>query len=158
MSTQGALPGAVIPPYRVMPVGAHAVVAGGGHDDDASLHRVQRGNREGIGLVRFVHRRRDGQVDDANVQRVAILDGVFDGRNHVADAAGAGAVERLQDNQPCRGSNARALPVGVVAVAGDDAGDVRAVTVIVVGRRLAAHEIDESIDALRPLASARSSW
>ena len=110
---------------------------------------MQRGNREGIGLVRFVHRRRDGQVDDANVQRVAILDGVFDGRNHVADAAGAGAVERLQGNQPGRGSNARALPVGVVAVAGDDAGDVRAVTVIVVGHRLAAHEIDESIDALR---------
>ena len=55
MSTQGALPGAVMPPYcvifAVQP--SSAQVAGGGDDDDAGVDRALGGERQRVGLVRF---------------------------------------------------------------------------------------------------------
>ena len=41
-----------------------------------------------------------------------------------------------------------ARPIRVVAVAGDDPGDVRAVPVVVVGNRVVVDEVDEGGDAL----------
>ena len=57
-------------------------------------------------------------------------------------------VEHLQRDQAGIGRGAGLLAVRVVAVAGDDAGDVRAVAVVVVRRGPAVDEVDEHRDAL----------
>ena len=54
-------------------------------------------------------------------------------RDDVADVAAAVGVEDLQADQVRAGRDARARAARVVAVAGDDPGDVRAVAVVVVG-------------------------
>ena len=66
----------------------------------------------------------------------------------VADAAPARAVERLERDQGGRRGDAGPGPVRVVAVAGDDAGDVRAVAPVVVAGGAAVDEVDELGDPL----------
>ena len=61
-------------------------------------------------------------------------DGEFDRANHVARAAAAGSVEHLQADELHRRRNAFVLDVGGALEAADQAGDVRAVTVIIEGR------------------------
>ena len=58
------------------------------------------------------------------------------------------AVENLEHDEVCIRRHAGVLRVRVVAVARDDAGDVRTVSIIVVRRRDAVDEIDEGRDAL----------
>ena len=60
-------------------------------------------------------------------------------------------VEHLQADDVRAGRDAGAAPLRVVAVAGDDAGDVRAVAVVVVRRGAAVDEVDERGDALAVL-------
>ena len=62
-------------------------------------------------------------------------DDVVERRDHVADAAAAGLVEHLQHDQARAGAMPVRAAAGIEAVAGDDAGDVRAVAVVVVRRR-----------------------
>ena len=57
-------------------------------------------------------------------------------------------VEHLERDDVRVGRDAALLAVRVVAVAGDDAGDVRAVAVVVVRERTAVDEVDELVDAL----------
>ena len=116
VNTHGALPGAVIPPYCVGRRAA-AVVPGGGDDDDAGLHGALRGERQRIGVVRLVHAGRDRQIDDADVQGVLFATDVVERGDHVADVAPARAVERLEDDEPRAGRDARARAAGVEAVA-----------------------------------------
>ena len=51
VSTQGALPGALMPPYCGRPVGVLAEVAGGGHDDDARVDDALGRERQRVGQV-----------------------------------------------------------------------------------------------------------
>ena len=67
VSTHGALPGAVMPPYCVCPSALAAVVAGRRDHDDPGADRALGGERQRIGVVRLVHAGRDRQVDDADV-------------------------------------------------------------------------------------------
>src|SRR5439155_6345358 len=106
-----------------------------GDDDDAFAHDAGGGERERIRRVRFVHACRDRQVDDADVQLGLVGDDVVERRDYVADAATSGTVERLEDDEMRPGRNARASSGRVEAVARDDPGDVRALTVVVVRDR-----------------------
>ena len=54
----------------------------------------------------------------------------------------------LSATSAASGATPDCLPMRVEAVAENDAGHVRAVTVVVVGLRLAVHEIDELADPL----------
>ena len=63
----------------------------------------------------------------------------------------AAIVEHLQADQVRRRGDAGARAERVVAVAGDDPGDVRAVAVVVVRRGAAVDEVDERRDALAVL-------
>src|SRR5262249_45679450 len=90
----------------------------------------------------------DRKVDDADLERVAVRDHPFERRNHIADVTLAGGVEHFERDQASAGRDAGARAGRVVPIAGDDAGHVRAVSVIVVRRLPAADEIDERVDAL----------
>ena len=59
-----------------------AVVAGGGHDDDARARRRFDGLHERIGFRGFVNRMTERQVDDVDLQAIAVLDRVLDGAQH----------------------------------------------------------------------------
>ena len=69
-------------------------------------------------------------------------------RDDVADLALARGVQGLQRDDVRLRRNRTAIAVGVVAVAGDDAGDVRAVTPVVVLRGAIVDEVDKRGDAL----------
>ena len=136
MSTQGALPGAVMPPYCVSAVAAFLPeVAGGGDDDDAGVDRALGGEGQRIGVVGLGDARAHRQVDDADVVRALVRDRPLERRDDVADDAAAVRVEHLQADEVRRRRDAGVRAARVVAVAGDDAGDVRAVAVVVVGLR-----------------------
>ena len=126
-----------------------AVIAGGRDHHDAFLDRALGGQREEIGVVRLVDARADRHVEDADVELALVSDGVVDRRNDVADASATVLVQNLEHHQSRPGGDAGARAVGVGAIAGDDAGDVRAVPVVVVRLRLAADEVHELIDTLR---------
>ena len=70
------------------------------------------------------------------LKRVLVRDRVVDRGDDVADVALARRVEHFLDEQRRARRDAAAAPVGVVAVARDDARDVRAVAVVVVRGRL----------------------
>ncbi len=132
-----------------MAVDAPADVPGGGDNDDACPHGALRGQRQRIGVVRLVHASRDRQIDHADVQGLPLRHRIVERRYHVADVSPARAVEGLEHDEMCSGSDTRARPAGVKPVARDDARDVRTVAVVVIGRRGPADEIDEPIDAHR---------
>ena len=67
VSTHGALPGAVTPPYCVLPLGVAPEIAGRGDDGDPRLHGAPCRQREGIGEERLGGRGADRQVDHADV-------------------------------------------------------------------------------------------
>ncbi len=67
-----------------------------------------------------------------------VPDGEVDGVDHVAGQAGAVFVEHLEDDEAHVGRKALVLAVREAAIAGDQPGDVRAVTVVVGGRGLNA--------------------
>jgi hypothetical protein len=101
------------------------------------------GERQGILQVRLVDAGGDREIDDADVVGGAVRDRVVDRRDHVARVAVAADVERFQHDEVRAGRDAGAQAVGVAAAAGDDAGDVRAVAVVVVGFGLSAPCRDE---------------
>src|SRR6185503_12657536 len=92
---------------------------------------------------RCVYGRTNRQVDNADVVFSVMRQHPVEGGNNVADVAAPGAVEDLQRNEIRVGSDTSLLAIRVVAVAGDDAGDVGAVAVVVVGRGSPADEINE---------------
>ena len=89
VSTHGALPGAVMPPYCVAPCGLRPLLPAAATTTIPASHRALRGERQRIGVVRLVDARRDRQVDDADVQRVLVGDDVVERGDDVADAAAA---------------------------------------------------------------------
>ena len=107
VSTHGALPGAVMPPYCVTPSRFAAVVAGRRDDHDARLDRALGGERQRIGRCTTRTRPRDRQVDDADVERVLVRDDVVERGDDVADAAAARRVEHLEHDQMRAGRDAR---------------------------------------------------
>ena len=123
-------------------------VAGGSDDDDAGVDRALGGERQRVGLVRLGDACAHRDVDDADVVRHAVRDGPLEGGDDVADDAAAVLVEHLQADEVRRRRDARVRAIRVVAVAGDDAGDVRAVAVVVVGLEAIVDEVDEAGHAL----------
>ncbi len=123
-------------------------VAGGRYDDEAGVDGALRRERQRIGRVRLVHAGGDGKIDHAEVECVLVRDRVIDRGDDVADVALAGGVEHFLDEQRRARSDAAAAAPRVVAAARDDAGDVRAVAVVVVRGGLEADEVDEPHDAI----------
>ena len=76
-----------------------AEVAGRDDHDQAGAHGRFDGLDQRIAIRRLVDRVAERQVEDAQAQRVAVGDGVLDGREHVAGAAGAVGIEHLQADQ-----------------------------------------------------------
>ena len=131
--THGALPGAVMPPYCGWPCASRpGLPAAATTTMPASTARLAA-SVSGSVVYGLVHAGGDREVDHADVERGAVRDRVVDGRDDVADVAVAGAVERLEHDELGAGRDAAARAVRVEAVAGDDARDVRAVAVVVVG-------------------------
>ncbi len=77
-----------------------------------------------------------------------VRDGPVERRDDVADAALALGVQRLERDDVRLRRDGLASTVRLVTVAGDDAGDMRAVTPVVVLGRAAVDEIDKRGDAL----------
>ena len=125
-----------------------AEVARGGDDHDARVDDLLRGDRQRVGPRGFVDRRADRHVDDADVVRRVIRQHPVERGDDAADGAVAVRVEHLERDQARLGGRARLLATRIVAVARDDAGDVRAVAVVVVGLRPAVHEVHELRHAL----------
>ncbi len=129
-------------------VGRLPEVAGSGDNDDAGVHRVPGGKRQGIGEKGLRDGRADRQIDDPDVVGRAIRYRPFERRNDAADRPLALIVEHLEADHLRRGGDAGAEAARVVPVARDDSGDVRAVAVVVVGRVTAVDEVDECRYAL----------
>ena len=139
-----------------------AAVAGGGDDEDAvEVGRLDRGV-ERVGPVGLGDRRRQREVDDADVELVLVVDGELQAVDRVEDRPAALVVGRLdRDQVRARGdadvlAPGRVADVAAAAVAGDDARDVRAVAVGVRGRlgvRVRHHRGD---DARLPVLRRRS--
>ncbi len=123
-------------------------VAGGGDDDDAGVDRALGREGQRIGFIGFGDACAHRQVDDADVVRHAVGDGPLEGGDDVADDAAAVLIEDFQADQVRRRRDARVRAIRVVAVAGDDAGDVRPVAVVVVGLEAIVDEVDEAGHAL----------
>ena len=116
-----------------------AAVAGGGDDEDAvEVGGLDRGV-ERVGPVGLGDRRRQREVDDADVELVLVVDGELQAVDRVEDRPAALVVGRLDRDQVRARGDADVLAPGRVAevapgaVAGDDARDVRAVAVGVRG-------------------------
>ena len=115
-------------------LGVSPEVARGGDHDDAGVDRAPAASVSGSVLYDSKTAGGDRQVDDADVVGRPLSDRVVDRGDDVADVAVALGVEHLQADQVGAGRDAGAGARGVVAVAGDDAGDVRAVAEVVVRR------------------------
>ena len=146
--THGALPGDPIAPYCGWPLAAlPRLPAAATTTMPASTARLAA-SVSGSVLYDSVTRGAEREVDDADVERVLVGDRVVDRRDDGADRAVALRVERLQRDDVRARRDRVAGAVGVEAVAGDDAGDVRAVAPVVVRLRVAVDEIHEVRDAL----------
>ena len=75
-------------------------------------------------------------------------DRIIERRDHVADTPVPGRVQDFQRDDSCCRGDPGTCARRVRAVTGDDSGDVRAVTVIVVGGRRSRDEINELINPL----------
>ena len=131
-----------------VPFRAATVVSGSGDHGDARADRTLSRKRKRIGVVRLVHARRDREIDDTEVERIAASHRVVDRGDDVADVPPAAFVEHLQDDEMRARRDAGSRAVRVEPVAGDDACHVRAVAVVVVRRRHSIDKIDELDDAL----------
>ena len=131
MRTHGALPGDVMPPDCGWPFSSRPRLPAAATTTMPASAARWAASVSGIVPVRLEDTGGDRQVDDADVVGGLDRDRVVDRRDHVADVAVALAVEDLEADELRAGSDARAASVRVVAAAGDDAGDVRAVAVVV---------------------------
>ena len=99
VSTQGALPGAVMPPYCGWPSAfLPRLPAAATTTMPASTAPLGR-ERQRVGVVGLGDRRAHREVDDADVVGRAVRDRPVERGDHVADDAAAVAVEHLQANQ-----------------------------------------------------------
>ncbi len=117
-------------------------------DGDALVGDLLRGQRQRVGPVRLVDAGADRHVHDLDVVGPGVDDHPVQRRDDVADAAAAGGIQHLERNQRRARRDARLVAVRVVAVAEDDAGDVRTVTIVVVWQRPSVDEVHELGDAL----------
>ena len=98
-----------------------AEVARGGDDDDPGFDRALRGDRQRIRVVGLVHAGRHREIDDADVELGAVLHGVVERRDDVADVAEAIGVEHLEHDEAGTGSDPAPGAIRVVSAAGNDA-------------------------------------
>ena len=87
VNTDGAFPGAVIPPCLLPAVASPSIVSSSGDDDNACLHRGFGRDGEWIRLVRLVHAGGNREIDDAHIQCVFVGDDIIERVDHVADVA-----------------------------------------------------------------------
>ena len=125
-----------------------AKVARRGDDHNSAVDDALGRERERIGPERLVDGRGDRHVDDADPVFVVMRDDPVERCDDVADRAETVRVENLERDEAGVWSDARLLTARVAAIASDDAGHVRAVSVVVVRGRPAVDEIDERRDAL----------
>src|SRR5262245_18255222 len=154
VSTHGALPGAVMPPYCIVPFGPRPLFPAAATTVTPPATRERREGQRIVGAG-LVDAGRDRHVADADVERGFVRLDVLHRRDGVADASRAGCIEDLQDDEMRAGRDTRPSSVGIVAVARDDARDVRAVAVVVVRSCLASDEIHEAVDPLRGAGGVR---
>ena len=67
------------------------------------------------------------------LRRVLVRDGIAQRRDDVADASLSSAIQDLEHDQTRPRRDARSAPAGIESIAGDDAGDVCSMAVVVVG-------------------------
>ena len=109
VSTHGALPGEVMPPYCGCALGrcGRGCRPRSTTTMPASTARL-RGERQRVGLVRLVDAGGDRQVDDADVVGGALLDRVVDRGDDVADVAVAAARRAPSARRGARRARCRA--------------------------------------------------
>ena len=88
------------------------------------------------------------EVDDVDLEEVLVGDGELDGADHVAGLAGAALVEHLEADEVHARRHALELGVLQILLPADQAGDVRAVTVVVKRSALADTAIGEVVKRL----------
>ena len=110
-------------------------VARGDDHDNPGLHRLVDRLAQRIGGAGFHHGMAERQIDDADVVARAVGDDPFDAVDDVAREAAAVGAEHPDVDEVRAGRDAAGIlrrdAVGRRRVAGDDPGDVRAVTVVV---------------------------
>ena len=149
--THGALPGAVMPPYCVSPDPLRPKLPAA--DTTTMPASTARFAASVSGSDRY------DSVTAAPTDRLMtrmlycrpVLHRPLQRRDHVADAALAVLVEHLEADEVGGRRDAGAGTVRVEAIAGDDAGDVRAVAVVVVRGGPVVDEVDEGRHALAVL-------
>jgi hypothetical protein len=122
---------------ELLPRGVLPVVARGGDDDEPRVHQPPHGLTDGVVLVGLDGGRPQAQVDDAHVVERAVGQDPVERAEDARDAAHALRVEHAQVDEVGVWRHARVGAVRDAAVAGDDGGDVRAVTVGVIRAPLA---------------------
>src|SRR5208337_3615672 len=115
-----------------------SIVAGRDHHDDACMPCLLNCLAQWVAGVALIDRPAHRQIDDSDVVGVLQLDSRLDGLDDEAVAALAGAVQYAKVNQTHVGRHALDDDIapgasGVAAISTDDAGDVRAVAISVVG-------------------------
>src|SRR5258708_997150 len=128
------------------------VVPSRGHDDNPRADGVLNGPNERVSIGALENGMPEREIDDLDIELAALGDGELDRRDHVARLAGAVGVEHLEPDEMRRRRHTLILS-RIGAGGGDQPGDVRAVTVVVVrhGRDAAAREIVERVDAFGEL-------
>ena len=108
-----------------------AVVAGRRDDDEAGAHRSFHGLHERVGRGRLVDRMAERKVDDTDAEPVLVGNRELERGDDRAGLASAVSVEHAQREQLDARRHARELPVRGRAARANQAGDVRAVAVLV---------------------------
>ncbi len=128
-----------MPPEHGAAIGCCPGVARGDDHDNSGLHRLVDRFAQRVGGARFRHGMAERQVDDADVVARAVGDDPFDAVDDVARVAGAVGAEHPDVDEVRAGRDAAGIlrrdAAGRRRVAGDDPGDVRAVTVRIGGLR-----------------------
>ena len=148
VSTQGAFPGDVMPPYCVwlsglrplFPAAATTVIPARTARSAASVSgSVVYDSYTPVATERLITR-----IFSASRLRHRVVER----RDDIADVPAAGLVEHLQHDEMRARCDAGSCAVRVDAIAADDAGHVRPVAVVVMRCRDAVDEVDELNDAL----------
>ncbi len=131
------------------------MIAGGRDDVDAGASGGFDRLHERIGFGGLVDRMAERQVDDVDAKPVFVRGGVLDRADDVAGQSLPVSVEHLQHDQARFGGEAAVSLLTLRAVAGDEAGDVRAVAVRVARgpRDAPLREVVEGDDAVAELGS-----
>ena len=136
--------------HHQLAVGRLAVVAGRCDDHEAGLHRALDRETNRVVLVALRRCRTQREVDHADAELVAIPDRPVDRFDDVRGFTGSVRIQHLEVDQVRgrRHPRIRALAAVVEGPRGDDAGDVRAVTVVVVASAVRIGKVDVRDDAV----------